>query len=233
MNARHAGRARRLPRQIYEEQSAANHYQGQFFTPEALVDLIIAITMPEELADNALVSDPACGSGRMLIAAIRRNRYATFLGTDADLTCVHMTALNCLVRNANTYVIHGNCLSLETHGGYYVRRSPFGADLCRLTKNRLTGSFACRSPQRRTRPRRLARLRCPHPHHHPFRPSRSRPWRPDASSRTPARALLRTRRVNSTLGSEGFREEPRSGWQPWQATIWRIESRIDLRNTIS
>jgi hypothetical protein len=49
---------------VYEEQAVANHYQGQFFT---------------------LVSDPASGSGRMLIAGIRRNRFATFLGTDTDL----------------------------------------------------------------------------------------------------------------------------------------------------
>ena len=93
------------------------------------------LTMPDDLPDTALVADPACGSGRMLIAGIRRNRYATFVGTDVDLTCVHMTALNCLVRNANTYVIHGNSLSLETWGGFYVRRSPFGGELHRLTRD--------------------------------------------------------------------------------------------------
>lgn len=93
-----------------------------------------AVTMPDELPDSALVSAPACGSGRMLLAGIRRNRSATFLGTDSDLTCVHMTALNCLVRNANTYVIHGNSLSLETWGGFYVRRSLLGGELHRLTQ---------------------------------------------------------------------------------------------------
>ena len=49
--------------------------------------------------------------------------------------CVHMTALNCLVRNANTYVVHGNSLSLEAYGGYFVRRSPFGGELFRLSKD--------------------------------------------------------------------------------------------------
>jgi type I restriction-modification system DNA methylase subunit len=120
---------------VYEEQAVTNTYAGQFFTPEPLTELMAAMTMPDELSDNALVSDPACGSGRMLIAGIRRNRFATFLGTDTDLTCVHMTALNCLVRNATTYVIHGNSLSLETHGGFYVRRSPFGGELHRLAKD--------------------------------------------------------------------------------------------------
>ena len=119
---------------VYEEQAVTNHYAGQFFTPESLTELMAQITMPDELPDTAIVNDPACGSGRMLIAGIRRNRRATFLGTDTDLTCVHMTALNCLVRNANTYVIHGNSLSLETWGGFYVRRSPFGGELHRLAQ---------------------------------------------------------------------------------------------------
>lgn len=119
---------------VYEEQAVANHYAGQFFTPEPVVELMAAMTIPDPMPDETLLSDPACGSGRFLIAGIRRNRYATFFGTDTDLTCVHMTALNCLVRNANTYVIHGNSLSLETHGGFYVRRSPFGGELHRLSK---------------------------------------------------------------------------------------------------
>jgi hypothetical protein len=92
------------------------------------------ITMPENLPDTALVSDPACGSGRFLIAGIKRNRFATFIGTDTDLTCVHMTTLNCLVRNANTYIIHGNSLSLASYGGYHVRRTAFGGELYRLTQ---------------------------------------------------------------------------------------------------
>ena len=119
---------------VYEEQAVTNHYAGQFFTPEPLTELMAQITMPDDLPNTAVVADPACGSGRMLIAGIRRNRFATFLGTDTDLTCVHMTALNCLVRNANTYVIHGNSLSLETWGGFYVRRSPFGGELHQLTQ---------------------------------------------------------------------------------------------------
>jgi type I restriction-modification system DNA methylase subunit len=119
---------------VYEEQAVVNKYAGQFFTPESLTELMASITMPDALPDTAIVSDPACGSGRMLIAGIRRNRYATFLGTDTDLTCVQMTALNCLVRNANSYIVHGNSLSLESWGGLHVRRMPFGGELHRLTQ---------------------------------------------------------------------------------------------------
>ena len=80
---------------VYEEQAVANSYAGQFFTPEPLVDMMATMTMPDDLPDTAIVNDPACGSGRMLIAGIKRNRFATFVGVDTDLTCVHMTALNC------------------------------------------------------------------------------------------------------------------------------------------
>ncbi len=119
---------------VYEEQAIVNSYAGQFFTPEHLVEMMARMTMPEELSDNSLVNDPACGSGRMLIAGIKRNRFATFLGTDTDLTCVHMATLNCLVRNANTYIVHGNSLSLEAWGGYHVRRTWAGGELYRLTQ---------------------------------------------------------------------------------------------------
>jgi hypothetical protein len=123
---------------VYEEQAIANHYSGQFFTPEPVVELMAAMTMPEELSDDAILSDPACGSGRMLVAGIRRNRFATFVGVDSDLTCVHMTALNCLVRNANTWIVHGNSLSLEARCGYHVRRTPFGGEMHRLSQEDAT-----------------------------------------------------------------------------------------------
>ncbi|MEZ5845091.1 MAG: N-6 DNA methylase [Hyphomicrobiaceae bacterium] len=119
---------------VYEEQALANSYSGQFFTPEPVVELMAAMTMPDTLSDDAIVHDPACGSGRMLIAGIRRNRFATFVGVDTDLTCVHMAALNCLVRNANTWIIHGNSLSLEAWRGYAVRRTVAGGELYRLTR---------------------------------------------------------------------------------------------------
>ena len=137
MRAMQAESANYLGR-VYEEQAITNAYQGQFFTPEPVVELMAAMTMPEELADSALVHDPACGSGRMLIAGIQRNRFATFVGVDTDLTCVHMATLNCLVRNANSWIIHGNSLSLEAWRGYHVRRTGFGGELHRLSQDEAT-----------------------------------------------------------------------------------------------
>jgi hypothetical protein len=45
-----------------------------------------------------------------------------------------MATLNCLVRNATTFIVHGNSLSLEAWGGFHVRRSPFGGELHRLSR---------------------------------------------------------------------------------------------------
>lgn len=88
--------------QIYEEESITNTYKGQYFTPEPLVELMMGVTCPDLQDDQILADQAGCGSGRMLIAGIRKNRFATFVGVDTDLTCVHMTTLNCLVRNAKT-----------------------------------------------------------------------------------------------------------------------------------
>ncbi|HRD74660.1 MAG TPA: N-6 DNA methylase, partial [Hyphomicrobiaceae bacterium] len=51
---------------VYEEQAVANAYAGQFFTPEPVVELMAAITMPE-IPDAAIVADPACGSVRFIV----------------------------------------------------------------------------------------------------------------------------------------------------------------------
>ncbi len=59
-----------------------------------------------------------------------------------------MTTLNCLVRNATTYVVHGNGLALTALGGYAVRRTPFGGELHRLTQEQ--AQHIVRAPYLRT-----------------------------------------------------------------------------------
>lgn len=66
---------------------------GQFFTPEHLCGMISEMVIPE-VEDNKSILDPACGSGRMLLAAAKRNRNAFFFGCDNDITCCKMTVIN-------------------------------------------------------------------------------------------------------------------------------------------
>jgi hypothetical protein len=49
-----------------------------------------------------------------------------------------MTVLNGLVRNATTWIIHGNSLTLEASGGYHVPGTPLGGELHRLTRDEAT-----------------------------------------------------------------------------------------------
>lgn len=116
---------------IYEQEAITNRYTGQFFTPEHLCKMMAIMTVAPT-KEPITIADPACGSGRFFIAAMPLAPNATFYGTDRDLTCVNMTALNMLTRNANAYVIHGNTLSMECFGGYVTRSTPLGGIIRRL-----------------------------------------------------------------------------------------------------
>ena len=59
------------------------------------------------------VCDPACGSGRMLLAVAEIKPHWEFYGQDVDLRCVRLTALNLAFRNLYGYVTWGNSLGLE------------------------------------------------------------------------------------------------------------------------
>lgn len=116
---------------IYEQEAITNRYTGQFFTPEHLCKMMAIMTVAPT-QEQITIADPACGSGRFFIAAMPLAPNATFYGTDRDLTCVNMTALNMLTRNANAYVIHGNTLSMECFGGYVTRSTALGGVIRRL-----------------------------------------------------------------------------------------------------
>ena len=117
---------------IYEEEAITNNYAGQFFTPEHLCSMM-AKMMIEPTEDEITICDPACGSGRFFIHAQPLAPKARFTGIDRDRTCVHMTALNMLVRNADAVIVHGNTLSMESFGGYLTRRTPLGGDIRALS----------------------------------------------------------------------------------------------------
>ena len=59
---------------------------------------------PIERPPRRTVCDPACGSGRMLLAVAEINPHWLFVGQDVDLRCVRLTALNLAFRNLHGYV---------------------------------------------------------------------------------------------------------------------------------
>lgn len=85
---------------------------GQFFTPESLCELMVQMKIsPEESGKR--IFDPACGSGRTLLAAADIAPSNEFYGQDIDIRCVRMTAINLALRNLYGYVIWGDSLADE------------------------------------------------------------------------------------------------------------------------
>jgi hypothetical protein len=101
---------------------------GQFLTPESICRMSAQMTVgdiPEEANEQKKVSDPCCGSGRILLAVAEIQPHWEFVGQDVDIRCVRMTAINLALRNLYGYVIHGNSLANEQRLIYRT-----GFDLC-------------------------------------------------------------------------------------------------------
>ena len=121
---------------IYES-SISSHGRragaGQFFTPPTIVDFMVEIQSVEVKMqhgrDNLTgarvkVSDPACGSGRTLIAFHAKNLGNLLYGEDIDRTCCLMTVCNMLIHGAVGEVVWHNSLDPDSYyGGWYVNRN--------------------------------------------------------------------------------------------------------------
>ncbi len=90
---------------------------GQFFTPQPICDMITMIIADD---NKKTVADPACGSGRMLLAAAKKNRKMFFFGADNDLTCCKMAALNLIINTMPGEIAHMNSLTLEYYKSYHI-----------------------------------------------------------------------------------------------------------------
>lgn len=92
---------------------------GQFFTPQPICDMMAMFQ--DSPQDGQTVCDPACGSGRTLLAMAKRNRNLVFFGSDIDLLCVKMAALNLFLNSLTGEVAWMNTLSLEHWGSFNIR----------------------------------------------------------------------------------------------------------------
>jgi len=73
----------------------SNSRSGQFFTPQPIADFMaMSICGDSKEFEHKTVCDPACGSGRMLLAAKKINPFNRFYGADLDETCCKMAAIN-------------------------------------------------------------------------------------------------------------------------------------------
>lgn len=111
---------------VYEEEVKSAYKaakMGQYYTPSALCDVCADVTVGD---DSRTVSDPACGSGRMLLSAFRKmdkSRFAYFVGEDLDSTSVKMCALNMMMHGMLGHVVCHDTLRQDFLFAYAVNET--------------------------------------------------------------------------------------------------------------
>lgn len=102
-------------------------HNGEYFTPENVSRAMTEMTAPtvdKSVEEPVRVSDPACGSGRLLLDAARAHTNAGMnvhcYGVDNDALCAEMAAINLALANTPAEIIHGDSLSLDVHTVYRV-----------------------------------------------------------------------------------------------------------------
>lgn len=103
--------------QFYENNVSHGH-NGQYFTPQPVCDMMAQLTGPVRAGQR--VADPACGSGRMLMAMAKINRFALFYGADNDANCAKMTVINLCLNNLFGEVAWMNSLSNEFYAAWEI-----------------------------------------------------------------------------------------------------------------
>ena len=95
--------------------------RGQFFTPDPVCELMAALTGHDDEGEvPKSVSDPACGSGRFLLAHGRKHPTWEFTGQDVDHRCAQMTAINLGLNGLRGWAVWQNTLTLECFRVYRI-----------------------------------------------------------------------------------------------------------------
>lgn len=103
---------------------------GQFFTPTGICDMMAEMNDNNEKITGKYINDPACGSGRTLLAWHVRNIGNYLCAEDIDRTCCLMTVCNFIIHGCVGEVI---CHDSLDPGSFYagwkinerLNKSPF------------------------------------------------------------------------------------------------------------
>jgi hypothetical protein len=117
----------------FYEQNLQRKGASQFFTPWPICTFMAKSTFevtPEERQNQPLrILEPACGSGRMLMAMLKvAGPYHEYYAVDLDVTCVKMTVVNLFLSGLfRSEVLCGNFLLPEDFRvSYRTSFLPFG-----------------------------------------------------------------------------------------------------------
>jgi len=128
---------------VYEECGMSSDAFGQHFTPHSVCEMMaeVAGVVDDPDADTEqkqTVADPACGSGRTLLVAGRKQPDALFVGQDKDPLCARMAALNCCFLNLDSYVIQGDSITVNFQRAWETTRSPMGGSVRELEEEEIS-----------------------------------------------------------------------------------------------
>lgn len=111
---------------IYEDlivSKSRRSNSGQFFTPEALCDLMTELTLAcgNEKPEGKIISDCACGSGRTLLSFNAECLGNFYVAEDVDRTCAMMTVCNFLLHGMEGEVVwHDSLCPDKFYGAWRV-----------------------------------------------------------------------------------------------------------------
>lgn len=135
---------------VYEQVGNQADEFGQYFTPWHVSLAIAQINFADEdgsdatVANPLTIADPACGSGRMLVAAAktmhdRNPETPVFVrGTDKDRTCARMAVVNLVIAGVPGVIRCGDSLTLEIHRAWEVEPTGPGPAVRRLDPEDVT-----------------------------------------------------------------------------------------------
>ena len=130
-----------------------NKYAGQFFTPDAVCQMMAAVTVGdgaevrERIARRGFVTamEPAVGSGAMVIAlakammeaGINYQQHLHVTAVDVDPKCVHMAYVQFALLHIPAVVIHGNSLAVQEYDHWHTPAHVMGGWVERLRQMRM------------------------------------------------------------------------------------------------
>lgn len=133
-------------------------YRGQFFTPPSVSDLVARLgngasgEQRTRFGSRIVISDPTCGSSRMLLAGRSQilketGREPFLVGEDIDSLCVRMSAVNIAVHGGfGEVVCHDSlCEPGDIKFGYIINEGlyPFPGGLPTIRRSENARDFFC------------------------------------------------------------------------------------------